>query len=218
MRLFKRFTSVFALLLVVSLLAGSVESLANSTDGNRESPDAYSVTRTITGSDYPCGNFKDPQGLYVTGTETYVVDTGNNRIVHFTYQNDTFKYVDEISEYTDQQGNKVKLKTPEDCYVTKEGEVYIADTGNDKIVHLDSSRKLVKTIGRPDDQTYEQESFLPEKIVVDNSKRIFAQVKNVNKGFMEFDSQGAFTGYVGASEVTYDFLTYLWKLVATKEQ
>ena len=70
MRLFKRFTSVFALLLVVSLLAGSVESLANSTDGNhytytydcwgmdRESPDAYSVTRTITGSDYPCGNFR----------------------------------------------------------------------------------------------------------------------------------------------------------------
>ncbi|MCH5264342.1 MAG: tetratricopeptide repeat protein [Lachnospiraceae bacterium] len=230
MRLFNRFTSVLALLLVVSLLAGSVESLANTTDGNhytytydcwgydRESPDAYSVTRTITGSDYPCGNFKDPQGLYVVGTETYVVDTGNSRIVHFTYRDDTFQYVDEISEYTDLQGNKVQLKNPEDCYVTEDGEVYIADTGNDKIVHLDSDRKAIKTIGRPDDQTYDQESFLPEKLVVDKSNRIFAQVKNINKGFMEFDSQGTFTGYVGASEVTYDFLTYLWKLVATKEQ
>lgn len=230
MRKFNRFTFVFALLLVASLFAGSMESLANSADGNhytytydcwgidRESPDAYSVTRTITGSDYKCGNFNDPQGIYVVDKEVYVVDTGNDRLVHLTYTNDTFQFVEEIASYTDAEGKKQKLKAPEDCYVTKEGEIYVADTGNQQIVHMDKDKKLVKAIGKPEDETYEEKSFNPEKLVVDRAERIFAQVKNVNKGFMEFDSEGAFTGYVGASEVTYDFFTYLWKMVATKEQ
>lgn len=230
MRLFKRFTSVCALLLVASLLAGSVESMANSSDRksftytydcwgyDRESPDAYSVTRTITGSDYPCGNFREPQGIYVEGTETYIMDTGNNRIVHFTYKNDTFAYVEQITDYIDLQGKKQNLKGPQDCYVKPNGEIYIADTGNNAIVHLDKDRKAIKVITKPEDETYEEKSFLPQNLVVDRANRIFAQVQNVNKGFMEFDSEGSFTGYVGASEVTYDFFTYLWKMVATKEQ
>lgn len=230
MRIFKRFTSVFALLLVASLLVGSVDTLANSSDRksytytydcwdyDRESPDAYSVTRTITGAEFPCGNLKDPQGLYVVGTETYVADTGNNRILHFTYKNDEFVYVEQITGYTDLDGKKQNFKGPQDCYVTKGGEIYVADTGNNKIVHMDKNRKAVKVITRPDDKTYTQKSFLPQKLVVDRSNRIFTQVQNINKGFMEFDSEGSFTGYVGASEVTYDFFTYLWKMVATKEQ
>ena len=70
MRKMKRLTSVFALLLVASLLVSNAEVLANSSDGkhytytydcwdvDRESPDAYSVERVISGSDFKdCGNF-----------------------------------------------------------------------------------------------------------------------------------------------------------------
>lgn len=231
MRVFGRITSVFAVLLVASLLVGSVDSLANSSDGNhytytydcwdvdRESPDAYSVERVISGSDFAdCGNFKDPQGIYCVDNSMYVVDTGNNRICQFTYGDDEFNYVKEINGYKDANGNIITLKGPEDVFVTKEGQMYIADTGNNRIVHLDADGNLVKEIGRPDDKTYTDEKFQPQKLVVDSAKRIFAQVQNVNKGFLEFDDAGDFTGFVGASEVTYDFLTYLWKMVATKEQ
>ncbi|MEE0631286.1 MAG: hypothetical protein UCK04_06010, partial [Eubacterium sp.] len=106
----------------------------------------------------------------------------------------------------------------QDVFATDDGQMYIADTGNNKIVHLDADGNMVKVIGRPNDKTYTDAKFLPQKLVVDGAKRIFAQVQNVNKGFLEFDDTGDFTGFVGASEVTYDFLTYLWKLVATKEQ
>lgn len=230
MRIMNRFTSVFAVLLVVSLLVGSVDTLANSSDGNhytytydcwdadRESPDAYSVARRITGSDYPCGNFNEPQGIYVVGTEIYVADTGNNRLVHFTYKNDQPEFVNQITEYTDKNGNKVKLKNPQDCFVTEDGQIYVADYGNKSIVHMDASGKAVKVITRPESDTFSEKDFLPQKLVVDHANCIFAQVQNVNKGFMEFDAEGDFTGYVGASEVTYDFFTYLWKMVATKEQ
>lgn len=227
----KKITSVFALLLIVSLFVNSMDALAaTSSDGNhytyiydcwgydRESPDAYSVTRTITGADFQCGNFKDPQGLYVNGNDLYVVDTGNNRIVKLNFVNDTFIEAGVVDKFMN-DGKEDTLNAPQDVYVTDNGEYYIADTGNKRIIHLDSQKNVVKIITRPEDETVDQSTdFLPQKLVVDSSKRIFSQVQNVNKGFMEFASDGSFTGFVGASKVTYNFFQYLWKLVATKEQ
>lgn len=230
MRACKKITSVFALVVTASILLCSASVEATSSDGNhytyiydcwgedRESPDAYSVTRTITGSDFACGNFVDPQGLYVTGNDMYVADTGNSRVVKFTYENDVFTFIKEIKQF-DNNGTADALAQPQDVFVDEKGEIYIADTGNHRIVHMDAEGKLVKVITRPEDETVDQKTdFLPQKLVVDSSKRIFTQVQNVNKGFMEFASDGSFTGFVGASKVTYNFLEYLWKMVATKEQ
>ena len=230
MRVCKKITSVFALVLTASILLCSAGAEATSSEGNhytyiydcwgydRESPDAYSVTRTMTGSDFECGNFVEPSGLYVIGNDMYVVDTGNSRVVKFTYENDVFTLVKEIKEFTN-NGAADSLNKPQDVFVDEKGETYIADTGNYRIVHLDAEGNLVKVITRPDDETIDQTTdFLPQKLVVDSSKRIFTQVQNVNKGFMEFASDGSFTGFVGASKVTYNILEYLWKMVATKEQ
>ena len=230
MKVCKRFASVFALLLVASVLFNTVEAGATSSDGNhytyiydcwgydRESPAAYSVTRTITGSDFPCGNFVEPQGMFVKGNELYVADTGNSRIVKLVFENDVFTFVSEIKEFTN-NGATETLSKPQDVFVDKEGSMYIADTGNCRIVHLDASGNLVKIITKPDDETVDQKNdFLPQKLVVDSSNRIFTQVQNVNKGFMEFANDGSFTGFVGASKVTYNFLQYLWKMVASQEQ
>lgn len=226
----KRITSVFALLLVASLLVNTMVGSANSSDGNhytytydcwdidRESPDAYSVSRIITGSDFACGNFKEPHGIYTCGTDAYIVDTGNNRLVQLRFANDQFTFVREIKSFTNLQGRQDTFKNPEDCFVGANGDIYVADTQNGRIVHMDKDLKAIKMITKPDDETYTEKNFYPQKLVVDNALRVFAQVQNVNKGFMEFDSQGEFTGYVGASEVTYDFLDYLWKMVASKEQ
>ncbi len=230
MKRMKRITSMFALLLVVSFLVESVDAGAVAGGTNytytydcwyedRESPDAYAVNRTVTGADFKkSGNFKNPEGLYAVGNRVYVADTGNNRIVELAYNNDEFKFVRAISEFTN-GGAKDTLSTPKDVFVTTTGEIYVADTGNKRIVHMDSSLNCIKIITRPTDDTVDQSTdFLPAKLVVDSSNRIFSQVTNVNKGFMEFGSDGSFTGYVGASEVTYNFFTYLWKLIATKEQ
>ena len=126
MRKMKRLTSVFALLLVASLLVSNAEVLANSSDGkhytytydcwdvDRESPDAYSVERVISGSDFKdCGNFSEPQGLFSTGNKMYVADTGNNRICEFTYENNEFTYVKEVTGYKDAEGKDVKLNGPQ---------------------------------------------------------------------------------------------------------
>ena len=108
------------------------------------------------------------------------MDTGNNRIVHFSYQDDTFNVVEVIDHYTDLNGKEVKLASPYDCYVTPEGDIYVADTANEAIVHMDKNYKAVKVITRPEDDNYTEKSFIPQKLVVDSSNRIFAQVQNLS--------------------------------------
>ena len=135
-----------------------------------------------------------------------------------SYENDKIIEKAVVNEFTN-QGKKDSLSGPQDVFVDDEGEMYIADTGNKRIVHLDVNNNVIKIITKPDDETFDQSTdFLPQKLVVDSSRRIFTQVQNVNKGFMEFASDGSFTGYVGASKVTYNFFQYLWKMVASKEQ
>lgn len=231
MKRMKRITSLFVLLFVAALLIDSVEASAIAGGSHytysydcwyedRESPDAYAVTRTISGANFgeKCGNLKSPEGLYTIGKDVYVIDTGNSRIVQLRYDNDEFSYVRDITEFNN-NGVKDSISEPKDCFITKEGQIYIADTGNKRILHLDNNLNVVKIITRPVNDTVDQTTdFLPIKLVVDSANRIFANVQNVNKGFMEFDSEGSFTGYVGASEVTYNPLTYLWKMIATQEQ
>jgi len=98
--------------------------------------------------------FSEPQGLFSTGNKMYVADTGNNRICEFTYENNEFTYVKEVTGYKDAEGKDVKLNGPQDVFATDDGQMYIADTGNNKIVHLDADGNMVKVIGRPNDKTY----------------------------------------------------------------
>ena len=41
---------------------------------------------------------------------------------------------------------------------------------------------------------------------------------NVNKGLIKYENDGTFSGFVGATPVTYDFSDYIWKKLATQEQ
>lgn len=53
----------------------------------------------------------------------------------------------------------------------------LADTGNNKIVHLDADGNMVKVIGRPNEQNLYGAKFLPQKLVVDGAKRVLLQFR-----------------------------------------
>lgn len=184
----------------------------------RESPDAYMAQYTVMGNSLGIGGFKDPQGLFVRGNRIYLCDTGNNRIVIMEKSEDSIKLIEEFSEVTGETSVK-SLSEPQDIYTSANGDMYIADTGNQRIIHIDSNHHLVKEMGRPEDETVDQAAdFLPVKLVSDRAGRVFALVKNYNKGYLVYGNDGRFTGYVGASEVKFHAIDYLWKMVSTKEQ
>lgn len=183
-----------------------------------ESPDAYKATAFITGNSLGIGDFNKPQGLYISGKHIYICDTGNSRIVILEKVGNEIVFVDQFNEFT----GDVEITTlsgPSDIFVDVNGDMFIADTKNQRILHLNSNREYIKELGRPDDETVDKGSdFLPQKVIVDFSGRILALVKNYNKGFLQYNTEGDFTGYIGANEVKFSVVDYLWKRISTKEQ
>lgn len=184
-----------------------------------ESPDAYQPTAFITGESLGLTEFKAPQGLYVRDDKMYVVDTGNNRIVEVQIKGSEYTVLRVITEFT----GDIEVTTfnqPQDVFVTAEGEFFIADMENQRVVHLDADLNLIKLITQPvDDPTVDQSlSFLPTKVVADGAGRAFVLVKSVNKGFMEFEANGDFIAYVGANDVVFQMSDYLKKVFSTQEQ
>ncbi len=219
---------ILCLLLALFLLAPVVQVQAEANyytyiydyfGEQRESPDAYTVESIILGKDYGIGNFNNPQGMYAVGNEIYVVDTGNNRIVVFETKEDrSFELAKVIDTFTN-AGAEDHFSAPNDIYVKENGDMYVCDTNNNRIVQIDKDLNVVKTIAKPVDETYDAtQDFLPTKAVVDAAGRILTIAKNVNKGVMQYSPQGEFIGYIGANEVTFSMIDYIWKKISTQAQ
>lgn len=184
------------------------------------SPDAYSVAGVFTSADLKLeSKLNAPQGMFVNGDRVYVCDTGNNRILELERDNtDALKLVREIDSFYG--GNGVNtFNYPTDIAVTDDGYIYIADQNNGRILKLNQDFQYVMEIDKPTESTFDQSvNFLPNKITVDSAGRVYCVAVNVNQGLIKFEPDGAFSGYVGATKVTYDWTDYIWKRIATKEQ
>jgi len=184
-------------------------------DDYKETPDAYRVEQVIysasLGLDVP---MRKPQSLYVRGEDIYVCDTGNNRILQIHRSGDTYtltRIIDRIAGASPET-----LNTPGDVFVDEQGSLYIADTHNNRVVKADKDLNFVQDFTKPADSTFDQSlSFLPDKLVADTSGRVYVLATNVNKGLVKYESDGAFTGFIGANPVTYTMWDYIWKTFFT---
>lgn len=190
--------------------------------GNVErSPDAYRVTNVFYSQDLGIEKpFVTPTSLFCKGNLLYLVDSGNNRILEFTYlENKTLEFSRIIDSFTAPEGIVNTFASPTDVFVNDDGSFFIADTNNGRVVKLDADLNYLLSFTEPNDPTYEEgKTFLPEKVIADSKGRAYVLAKNVNKGFIKYEDDASFTGFYGASEVTYNWTDYLWKKFATKAQ
>lgn len=223
---------VGVLLASAVMLLGSSMTVCASTDGGRYSnnydywgdvqgsPNAYAVIGVYTSVDLGLDkNLSNPQGLFVQGNTVYICDTGNNRIVVVERVDaEGFKLKQIIEDF---KGN-VDVRTfngPTDIAVSDEGDLYIADKGNGRILKLDRDLNYLMQFDKPVDNTLDPElTFSPSKIVIDTAGRVYCVAQGINKGLIKYESDGVFSGFVGATKVTYDFADYIWKRIATEEQ
>lgn len=184
------------------------------------SPDAYDVAKVFTAGDMGLETgLKSPQGLSVYEDMIYICDSGNNRILEVKRTDDTTLEVQRI--ITEFKGN-VEVNTfamPTDIAVTDDGYMFICDQSNKRILKLDMDLNYVMEFTKPDDPNFDQSfDFLPNKLAVDSAGRVYCVAVNVNKGTIKFEPDGVFSGFVGATPVTYDWTDYIWKRLSTKAQ
>ena len=180
-----------------------------------ESPDAYSPQAVLLGTSLGIGDFTNPKSLFVRDNHLYIVDSGNNRIVVVDRQFNLVRVIDKVM----MDGEEVTFLNPSDVYVDDNGDLYICDTDNNRVLHTDADLKGIKTYVKPSDPTVLGETnFIPLKCVVDSAGRLFVLAGNVNQGFMEYDKQGEFTNFTGANPVKATFFQVLSKRLMTKAQ
>lgn len=181
------------------------------------SPDAYTPEAILIGSSLGAevGDFKDPKGLFVRGENIYIVDSGNNRIVEVDKNFALVRVIDKVML----DGAESTLLNPQDIFVSTDNELYICDTDNNRVIYTDKDLNVIRVYTKPEDETIlVEQNFIPLKCVVDNTGRLYLLAGNVNKGFMEFDNQGVFTGYVGANKVKANLFQVIQKRIMTKAQ
>jgi sugar lactone lactonase YvrE len=183
------------------------------------SPDAYRVGAYILGTTLGTTHFRDPQGLYIRENRIYICDSGNNRVLLIeARENGDHVLVKDFSSVMI-DGVESPLKNPMDIFENRDGSIYIADTDNQRVLVLDKDWNYVRMVTKPEDESIDAEAdFLPLKLVVDFANRLFIQARNINKGLVEFNNRGEFSGYMGANRVYVNPIDYLWKLLSTQAQ
>lgn len=212
-----------ALLLALSMTVQASEpfysytySYQNGVATDVAAPVAYEENGVFQSTETGCG-FVTPEDMIVDKAGNfYIVDSGANCVFVLDA---SLKLTRTITGYTNAAGETVGFNKPTGLFADEDGLLYIADTANKRVVVLDGEDKLVRTVEEPKsdllDKTF---SFEPQKLVVDDSGRMFVLVQNVNKGLMQFSPEGNFVGYVGSNKVVYTVLDLFWKTVMTAEQ
>ena len=188
-------------------------------DDVKEMPDAYRVEQVLYSATLGLETaMKKPQSLYVRNNDVYVCDTGNNRILHLRREGGVFAVQRIITEIAGAE--PATLKNPTDVFVAENGDIYICDKDNNRVLQADKALNFIRDFTKPADSTFDQNlSFLPDKLVVDTSGRVYVLATNVNKGLVKYEYDGTFTGFIGANPVTYTMWDYVWKtFLSTKEQ
>lgn len=186
----------------------------------QDSPDVYTVCNVYTSIDLGLEtNLKSPEGLFIKGNMVYICDTGNNRIIEMERVS-TERF--EIRRIYDSFNGDVSVKTfssPSDIAVSDEGNIYIADKGNSRILKLDSDLNYIMQFDKPVDSALDPQTvFTPNKIVIDTAERVYCIATGINKGLIKYEADGTFSGFVGATKAKYDWVDYIWKKFATQEQ
>lgn len=176
-------------------------------------PDSYLYDYTINtlkeAPEKTTLTFNQPADLFIDGQDNlYVVDSKNNRLVKMKTDGTTLMILKEA--------NGTKFSGPQGVFVAKNGDIYLADTGNARIVHMTADGTVIREYGKPDSpKLTDIETYTPTKITCTDAGVMYVLM---GENIMCVDAQNTFRGFIGQTEIGFDFLEWLLRIVASDEQ
>ncbi|MBR5646669.1 MAG: hypothetical protein IKX23_08535 [Treponema sp.] len=208
-------TLIIFLSVCVSLSAKNDTYIYDFWESVQNSPDTYRVSSVLYADDLKLeSQLKNPSSIFCFDNLVFLVDTDNNRILEFTYNENKTVQLNRIIESFNCEDPEVinTFNSPHDIFINQDKTMFVADTNNNRVVKLDFDLNYIMSFVEPDNVIYDKEkSFFPEKVVADRTGRLYVLAKNVNKGFVKYEADGSFTNFFGATKVTYNWTDYLWK-------
>lgn len=145
----------------------------------------------------------------------YVCDAGRNAIFVFSPEMKLLRTIDSFENGAETD----TFSSPSGIYLTPSGNLYVADYGNQRVVAINARQEAVLIVEEPESELLgDTFVFQPQKVLVDNTNRLFVLSKNVNEGIMQFTDEGKFLGFYGSNTVTAGLMDRIWKEIMTEEQ
>lgn len=221
MKLTKRITRLLSVTIAASFLLMPSAHASIPYDGytyNTLEQDIRSIAgfaydSSIDGLGTPWGALNRPESIFINESdELYIVDSGNNRIVHLDANEQLIRI------YGDDDGPG-KLNEPKGVYVKADGTVYVADTKSQRIVLFNADGSVLRELLRPDSPLMGSTfSYSPSKIVLDKRDYMFVVSDGSTQGLLQIDPDGDFKGFFGANHVGFSWGRLFTKMLATEEQ
>ncbi|MBO5869899.1 MAG: hypothetical protein J6Q89_04025, partial [Clostridia bacterium] len=243
-----KFTKVLLVGLVLIMLIGTISASAITPyttytynyDGLMQlSPDAYTPVKvidstTLFNSLLPDGGASDnakllyansaelkttlkgPKDIFVDElNHIYIANTDANQVI---VTDEEFNVRLVIDSFTNKFGVPDSLLTPSGVFVN-EDEIFVADTGNSRIVVFDKLGNFVDIVPEPASEVLPENSvYQPIAVAVDKAGRIYVVSSTTNYGVISLNRDGTFNGFIGPQKVTYNALEYFLRLFKTAEQ
>lgn len=201
------------------------------------SPDAYTPVLTVDSSYMGLTTaIGDPRDLEVDEDHNvYIADPKTNRIVcldrYYRVRTDiSSDGVNRgfISEFINEYGVKDSLDSPYGVFITKdkivngehvEGEIYVCDTGKNRIVIFNKNGEFQRILNQPDSNLFEEGAiYKPVALAVDDYDRLFVVSESTIEGVMVLTSEGQFTKFIGAQKVKASAWQIIMRRFQTEEQ
>lgn len=163
-------------------------------------PSGYEISQTI--GIFNGTTLKSPMDMYYRNDTLYVLDSGNSRIVMF---DNKYNYKSEIKDfYTLENGQKkmTELNEPQGIFVTIDGRIAVADTGNYRVLICKSNGEIERILTKPDSENYSKDlTFKPVKVIIDDLDNVYVLAEGFYYGAIVYDANGNYENFFGASKV-----------------
>lgn len=190
--------------------------------GNEQSamaiPKTFTVRNTVSKiNSSVSATFKSPTDMFIDDDDNiYVIDVGagneQGRVVKMNMWGEiTLEVVDLTCKDCAEEGvfcthvANNKLRNPQGIFVFNEESgdpeadqhIYVADTGNNRVVHLDKDGYFVEEFTKPDDPAIADYPFDVKKVYINNNGIMYLLMSTDFQGFMKLSSKGEYLGNSG---------------------
>lgn len=180
------------------------------------SPAAHICGGVVGGAELGLEGPIAPVDIFARNGRLYVVCSATNAIYIL---DEEYRLTDTIREVGGSLTGPNTLNAPEGIFVGEDDTIYIADTQNQRILHIDQAGSVISEFSDPQIKVMgETATFFPSKLVVDQADRIYVVGKNINRGIIELSNDGSFSSFIGAPKVKADISDILQRMFKTDAQ
>ncbi len=185
-------------------------------NGELLSATAYIPTKIIDGKTLGVGDLRSVNDIFIDeeNGSIFIADTDNNRVIMADIELKNVSVINGVMI----DGKLSEFSSPNGLYRDNKGLLYVADTGNKRVIRMTVDGELDDIFTVPKIKQFEELEYKPKKVAVSKQGDIYITCEGVYEGIISLDYNGEFEGFSGTNTVNPSAWDLFWYKFSTKEQ